>query len=160
MRKKLKKILVNTPLIFLAGFSVFTHAAIDRHALNARLKSLENHSGGRLGISVIDTSDGARFSWRGNERFPMCSTSKVMVVASVLQKSEKDKQLLDHKVFLKKSDMVNYNPVTQKHINSTMTVGELSVAALQFSDNAAMNKLLELIGGLRHATLFARGDWG
>jgi beta-lactamase class A len=156
MQKELKKFLVNTPLIFLAGFSAFTHAAIDRQALNAGLKSLENHSDGRLGVSVIDTSDGARFSWRGDERFPMCSTSKVIVVASVLQQSEKDKNLLDQKVSLKKSDMVNYNPVTQKHINSSMTVGELSVAALQFSDNAAMNKLLELIGGPRHATLFAR----
>ena len=79
-----------------------------------------------------------------------------MAVAAILKKNESDHSLLDKKIHINKSDMVNYNPITQKHIGSSMTVAELSAAALQYSDNAAMNKLLAYLGGPQQATHFAR----
>lgn len=143
-------------LFLLTGLAASAHAAINTQSLNAAIKTLEEQSGGRLGVAVIDTADGSRYAWRGDERFPLCSTSKVMAVASLLKSSEKNPSLLNEAIPLVKSDMVNYNPVTQKHINSTLTVAELSAAALQFSDNAAMNKLLAIGGGPRQTTQFAR----
>src|SRR4051812_26865376 len=38
--------------------------------------AVEQASGGRLGLSIIDTGSGERFGWRAAERFPMCSTFK------------------------------------------------------------------------------------
>lgn len=143
-------------LMAATGCSVSAHAAFDQLTLKSQFETLENKSDGRLGVAVVDTSDGSEYSWRGNERFPLCSTSKVMAVAAILKKNESDHSLLDKKIHINKSDMVNYNPITQKHIGSSMTVAELSAAALQYSDNAAMNKLLAYLGGPQQATHFAR----
>jgi len=143
-------------LIATAGCSVSACAAFNQQTLTSQLETLESKSGGRLGLAVIDTADGSKYAWRGNERFPLCSTSKVMAVAAILKKNERDPHLLDKKIHISKSDMVNYNPVTRKHIDSYMSVAELSAAALQYSDNAAMNKLLSYLGGPQQATHFAR----
>jgi beta-lactamase class A len=45
------------------------------------IKQLELKSGGRLGVSVLDTTAGAQIHHRGDERFPMCSTFKVLASA-------------------------------------------------------------------------------
>jgi beta-lactamase class A len=156
MKMNFKARLAGISLFVCAGFSVTAHAAFDQQALKIQFQTLENKSGGRLGVTVIDTSDGSTFSWRGNERFPLCSTSKVMVIAAILKKSESDPGLLDKKIHINKHDMVNYNPITQKFIGSSMTVAELSAAALQFSDNAAMNILLAYLDGPQQANQFAR----
>lgn len=101
----------------------------------------------RLGVALIDTADNTQVLYRGDERFPMCSTSKVMAAAAVLKQSETQKQLLNQPVEIKPADLVNYNPIAEKHVNGTMTLAELSAAALQYSDNTAMNKLIAQLGG-------------
>lgn len=143
-------------LLAATGCSLSAHAAFDQQTLQKKIEMLENKSGGKLGLTVVDTSDGTMYSWRGDEKFPLCSTSKVMVVAAILKKSESNTNLLAKKITINKSDMVNYNPITSKYIDSSMTITELSKAALQYSDNAAMNKLLSYLGGPRYATQFAR----
>lgn len=143
-------------LLAATGCSLSAHAAFDQQTLQKKIEMLENKSGGKLGLTVVDTSDGTTYSWRGDEKFPLCSTSKVMVVAAILKKSESDTNPLAKKITINKSDMVNYNPITSKYIDSSMTITELSKAALQYSDNAAMNKLLSYLGGPRYATQFAR----
>lgn len=143
-------------LLAATGCSLSAHAAFDQQTLQKKIEMLENKSGGKLGLTIVDTSDGTTYSWRGDEKFPLCSTSKVMVVAAILKKSESDTNLLAKKITINKSDMVNYNPITSKYIDSSMTITELSKAALQYSDNAAMNKLLSYLGGPRYATQFAR----
>ncbi|HDS8510076.1 class A beta-lactamase, partial [Escherichia coli] len=85
-----------------------------------------------------------------------CSTSKVMAAAAVLKQSETQKQLLNQPVEIKPADLVNYNPIAEKHVNGTMTLAELSAAALQYSDNTAMNKLIAQLGGPGGVTAFAR----
>lgn len=156
MKVNFKTSLAGIALLAAAGCSVSAYAAFDQQTLKSQFETLEKQSGGRLGVTVLDTSDGSKYSWRGNERFPLCSTSKVMVVAAILKKSESNPGLLNKKIHINKSDMVNYNPITQKHIDSSMTVAELSAAALQYSDNAAMNKLLTYLGGPQKAIKFAR----
>ncbi|MCV5532360.1 class A beta-lactamase, partial [Escherichia coli] len=66
------------------------------------------------------------------------------------------KQLLNQPVEIKPADLVNYNPIAEKHVNGTMTLAELSAAALQYSDNTAMNKLIAQLGGPGGVTAFAR----
>ncbi len=121
-----------------------------------KLAALEKSSGGRLGVALIDTADNAQTLYRADERFAMCSTSKVMAAAAVLKQSETQKKVLSQKVEIKSSDLINYNPITEKHVNGTMTLAELSAAALQYSDNTAMNKLIAHLGGPDKVTAFAR----
>ncbi len=111
-----------------------------------KLAELERQSGGRLGVALINTADNSQILYRADERFAMCSTSKVMAAAAVLKKSESEPNLLNQRVEIKKSDLVNYNPIAEKHVNGTMSLAELSAAALQYSDNVAMNKLIAHVG--------------
>ena len=120
----------------------------------AKAGALEKSSGGRLGVALIDTADNTQVLYRGDER-SMCSTSKVMAAAAVLKQSETQKQLLNP-VEIKPADLVNYNPIAEKHVNGTMTLAELSAYALQYSDNTAMNKLIAQLGGPGGVTAFAR----
>ena len=121
-----------------------------------KLAALEKSSGGRLGVALINTADNTQTLYRADERFAMCSTSKVMAAAAVLKQSETQKGLLSQRVEIKPSDLINYNPIAEKHVNGTMTFGELSAAALQYSDNTAMNKLIAHLGGPDKVTAFAR----
>ncbi|WP_210506855.1 class A beta-lactamase [Pantoea ananatis] len=131
-------------------------AGFDEAALQRGIQQLEKNAGGRLGVAVTDTADGAVFTYRGDARFPLCSTSKVFAVAAILKKSESADGLMSEKIAIHKADLVNYNPITEKHVGATMTVAELSAAALQYSDNTAMNALLIRLGGPQQVNAFAR----
>ncbi|EMY7604006.1 FONA family class A beta-lactamase, partial [Escherichia coli] len=124
--------------------------------IQQQLSELEKTSGGRLGVALIDTADNSQILYRGDERFPMCSTSKVMAVSALLKQSEMDKNLLAKRMEIKQSDLVNYNPIAEKHLDTGMTLAELSAAAIQYSDNTAMNKILEHLGGPAKVTEYAR----
>lgn len=86
----------------------------------------------------------------------MCSTGKVIAAAAVLKQSESDNSVLQRKMTISRADLTNWNPVTEKHVNKEMTLAELSAAALQYSDNTAMKKLITHLGGTDNVTAFAR----
>ena len=45
-----------------------------------------------------------------------------------------------------KEDLVDYSPITEKHIDTGMTLGEVAEAAVRYSDNTAGNILFHKIG--------------
>ncbi|MBJ2107830.1 class A beta-lactamase [Proteus terrae] len=130
--------------------------ADNNNTVEEQLNTLEKYSQGRLGVALINTEDNSQIIYRGEERFAMASTSKVMAVAAVLKASEKQAGLLDKNITIKKSDLVAYSPITGKHLTTGMTLAELSAATLQYSDNTAMNKILDYLGGPAKVTQFAR----
>jgi len=118
---------------------------------------LEAKGGGRLGVAVIDSRDGALIQHRGDERFPMCSTFKALAAAAVLKGLGADLAGLQRKIRFEKSDLVEYSPVTGEHAGGDgMTLAELCEAAVTRSDNTAGNLLLKNIGGPEGLTAFAR----
>ncbi|MDC9592385.1 class A beta-lactamase [Xenorhabdus sp. IM139775] len=121
-----------------------------------QLAMLEKKANGRLGAVLIDTSDHSTLTYRANERFPLCSTSKLMAVSAILKKSETDAHLLNQRVHYQSADLVEYSPVTEKHLKEGMTLAELSAATLQYSDNTAMNLLVNQLNGPDGVTKFAR----
>nr|WP_063860044.1 extended-spectrum class A beta-lactamase CTX-M-31 [Providencia sp. 4440]CAD99181.1 beta-lactamase CTX-M-31 [Providencia sp. 4440]CAD99182.1 beta-lactamase CTX-M-31 [Escherichia coli] len=151
IRRSMLTVMATLPLLF---SSATLHA--QANSVQQQLEALEKSSGGRLGVALINTADNSQILYRADERFAMCSTSKVMAAAAVLKQSESDKHLLNQRVEIKKSDLVNYNPIAEKHVNGTMTLAELGAAALQYSDNTAMNKLIAHLGGPDKVTAFAR----
>ncbi len=54
-----------------------------------RLAELEKRTGGRLGVSVLDTQTSISFGYRGSEAFPMCSTFKALAAGFVLARVDK-----------------------------------------------------------------------
>jgi beta-lactamase class A len=108
---------------------------------------IEQASGGRLGVAVIDTGSGERLGYRAAERFPMCSTFKFALAAVVLKQVEAGRERLDRRVPIAAGDILSNSPFSEKHVGGTATVAELCGAAITVSDNSAANLLLRTIGG-------------
>jgi beta-lactamase class A len=121
------------------------------------IRQIETDSGGRLGVSVLDTQTGLAYAWRGDERFPMCSTFKFLAAALVLSRVDQGQEQLSRRIAVQASDIVPYSPATQPRVGGLpMTVAELCEATVTLSDNAAANLLLKSFGGPQGLTAYAR----
>jgi beta-lactamase class A len=125
-------------------------------ALEAAFRRIEAESGGRLGVMLIDTKDGSRAGYRADERFPMCSTFKLLAGAAVLARVDAGKEKLDRRIRYDAKDLVTYSPVTEKHVATGMTLAQLCEAAITLSDNTAGNLLLANLSGPQGFTAFVR----
>jgi len=135
-----------------------TAKTLDERAqrLQGDLAHIEQETGGRLGVAVLDTESGLRASLRGDERFPMCSTFKSMASAAVLHRVDRGESTLQQHVQFEAKDLQPYSPVTKEHVGSGMTLAEICEAAITQSDNTAGNMLLREIGGPAGLTAFFR----
>lgn len=109
--------------------------------------AVEQTSGGRLGLAVIDTSSGERFGWRGVERFPMCSTFKFALAGLILKQVERKRETLARRIPVAAADIVSNSPFCEARVGGSASVAELCHATITVSDNAAANLLLRAIGG-------------
>lgn len=118
---------------------------------------LENQYGGRLGVAVLDTATGERMAYRADERFPMCSTFKLLIVGGILHNVDKGSERLDRWVAFQSSDLLEYAPVAKEQISrGGMTVNDLCAAAIEYGDNTAANLILKALGGPSEATRYVR----
>ena len=146
----------------LAGASILTLCprfalAAETDGAVARLASLEQRHGGRLGVAILDTSNAARVAHRGDERFLLCSTFKLLAVAAVLARVDRGTEQLDRRIVFGKEAVLAWAPVTHHHVGSPgMSVAELCEAAITVSDNTAANLLLASMGGPAAVTHFVR----
>lgn len=141
----------------LATVPTLAKASPERVDLKNRLSSLESWPGSRLGVAVLDTSSGKRFSRRGGERFGLCSTFKFVAASAVLNRVERGQDDLGRRIKFGASDLLDYAPVTSQHVGDVgMTLGELCAAAVEWSDNTAGNLILETIGGPAALTRYIR----
>ncbi len=123
----------------------------------ARLAALERRHGGRLGVAMLDTGSGRCASHRGDERFLMCSTYKLLLVAAVLVRVDRGVEQLDRRIVFGQDAVLSYAPITRLRVGAPgMRVAELCHAAITLSDNTAANLLLASIGGPAAVTAFAR----
>lgn len=121
------------------------------------LARIEAESGGRLGVAVFDSLTGARSGHRVDERFPMCSTFKLLAVAAVLSRADAGQERLDRRIPIRAGDILSYAPVTKERIGDAgMSIRELCEAAMTVSDNTAANLLLASLGGPAGVTAYAR----
>jgi beta-lactamase class A len=120
------------------------------------IAAAEARSGGRLGVAVLDTASGARTDHRGNERFPLCSTFKVLAVSAVLKRAETGHERLDRLIAIKRNELIAYSPVLKDRIGDSMTLVDLCAAAMTESDNTAADLVLKNLGGPAAVTAYAR----
>ncbi|HEX3700300.1 MAG TPA: class A beta-lactamase [Phenylobacterium sp.] len=121
-----------------------------------RIAALEARLGGRLGVAALDLGNGRRLRHRAGERFPMCSTFKLMAVAAILHRVDTACERLDRQVLVDRADVVGWAPVTGKHVGQKLSLEALCAAALDFSDNGAANLILNALGGPQGVTGYAR----
>jgi beta-lactamase class A len=125
--------------------------------LAADLVRIEKESGGRLGVAVLDTRTDAGTAHRVDERFPMCSTFKLLAAAAILARVDAGKDRLDSRIRFEARDVVVNSAMTKDRVGGEgMSVAELCEAAMIVSDNTAGNLLLARLGGPQGLTAYAR----
>ncbi|HEU5437000.1 MAG TPA: class A beta-lactamase [Telluria sp.] len=122
-------------------------------AFAAAIAQLETTHGGRLGVAAFDTGSRRWLQYRADERFPMCSTFKIIPAAAMLARGD---ELINLRIHYGKEDLLPNSPITEKHLLDGMSNADLCAATLQYSDNAAANLLMKQLGGPAGMTAFAR----
>jgi beta-lactamase class A len=110
-----------------------------------KFAQLENEFYAQLGVYAMDTGTNQTVEYRPNEHFAYSSTFKPLAAAILLEQNNIED--LEKVVTYSNNDLVTYSPVTEKHVDTGMTLLEISEAAIRKSDNTAGNLLLEAIGG-------------
>lgn len=122
-----------------------TGTVIDR---SVDLAAVEQTHDVRLGVYATDTGTGDSVEHRADERFAFASTFKAFLVGALLE--QESTSVLEQELSISADDLVAYAPTVEEAVaqgRTTMTVAELADGAVRFSDNAAANLLLDLVGG-------------
>ncbi|WP_337019402.1 class A beta-lactamase [Oceanobacillus massiliensis] len=108
-------------------------------------KQLENEFDARLGIYAIDTETEKSVVYRADERFAFASTYKALAAGVLLD--QKTMNELEKIITYTEDDLVTYSPITEKHVDTGMSLKEIAEAAIRSSDNTAGNLLFNELGG-------------
>lgn len=110
-----------------------------------KFAQIEDEFDAQLGVYAINTATNETIEYQPNERFAYTSTFKALAAAILLKQNNLED--LEKVITYNEDDLVSHSPVTEKHVDSGMTLLEISEAAIRKSDNTAANFLLEAIGG-------------
>lgn len=115
--------------------------------VRARIKEMEQETGGRIAVSFRDLLSGRRFSYKGTCAFLSASTIKILLLAELLRQAEAGKFSLSGSIILGEKDRTGGDGILKEldpgHI---FTVRELALLMIIVSDNEATNRLLDLVG--------------
>lgn len=139
----------------LMAFAVMTHATPS--SIEDKLASLETSANGRLGVAAMNTKTGRAVYYRGDERFPIASTYKILPVAALLKDSASEPSILKQKVKYKAPNPRSWSPVTKHNARKGMTLVELMAASISYSDSTATDLVVEALGGPYRFLDFAKG---
>ncbi|MFC4235317.1 class A beta-lactamase [Thalassospira xianhensis] len=131
-------------------------AASANDRLMDAIHAVETRLGARVGVSILNVENGREWQYREDERFPLTSTFKLLACAAVLHKVDFGTETLDRRITYGAEDLVPYSPITEKHVDGGMTIGELCEATLHLSDNTAANLILDALGGPGKLTAYLR----
>ncbi|MCI1859868.1 MAG: class A beta-lactamase [Sporolactobacillus sp.] len=138
-----------------AGWSVSAQSPADKREkavkkipaslINREFDQLERKFNAWLGVYAIETGTNRKIAYRPNQRFAYASTYKALAAGAVLQQNSISQ--LNEVITYTENDLATYSPITEKHVDTGMTLGEICAAAIRYSDNTAGNLLLEKLGG-------------
>ncbi len=151
-----------TSVVFLGGLGFrdsFASASQPERSevILSRLRNLEAEATGRLGVHILNTSNGMEYSYRSDERFMMLSSFKLLASALVLHRVDSGQESLERRISYQKEDLIPWSPVTEHHADGAgMTLAELCEATITTSDNTAANLILASYGGPAALTAYLR----
>lgn len=129
----------------------------DRFApLRRIIPRIEHDAGGPLGFALFDSHNGARFHHRAQQRFPLCSTFKLLLAARLLHGAQTGRWRMDDRVAIAATDLIPPSPFTGSRVGTGATLAELAQAMTAFSDNGAANLALTHVGGPAAVTAWLR----
>ena len=98
-----------------------------------------------LGVYAVNTGTGRTVTFQADQRFAFCSTVKALAAADLLRR-DTDAQL-GRTVTYTAADLVDYSPVTSQHVAGGLSLTAVMTAAMEVSDNTALNLMLDQLGG-------------
>jgi beta-lactamase class A len=143
-RKFLVAAAATTTLVSIPSASA---SAARRADAEAKLRELERRNA-RLGVCFLDTASGEVAGNRMEERFALCSTFKLAMVAACLREADHGRLSLSEIIKYTKADLLEWAPVTEEHLaKGGLSIAELAQAAQELSDGTAANLLVKRLGG-------------
>lgn len=116
----------------------------------AELRRFDEGFDGALGVAAIDLTTGHAFALHGDTSFPQASVIKIPILARMYQAARAGKFSLDGPVTIEPREAAGGSGHLQERLKSgkpvTLTVRELITAMIEWSDNTATNKCIELAG--------------
>jgi beta-lactamase class A len=106
---------------------------------------LEKRYAARLGVFAVDTGTGMTVAHREDERFAFASTYKALAAAAVL--AQTGERQLDEVIRYDPVEIVEHSPVTERHVETGLSLRRVAEAAVRDSDNTAGNLLFDQLGG-------------
>ena len=125
-------------------------------AVRRAIAGIERSAGGPIGVAILDTGSGARFEHRAQQRFPLCSTFKLLLAARLLHGAQDGRWAMTDRLPVAAADMMYHAPFTETRIGGTASLAELAEAMVTNSDNPAANIALRHIGGPAALTAWLR----
>jgi beta-lactamase class A len=115
-----------------------------------RIKAVDDVLDGVLGVATIDLTSGRTFGYNAGAVFPTASSIKIPIMIQVFRDERAGKFSFGDKATLGPKDNAGGSggPL-QKALDKgpvTMTIRELLEDMIQYSDNSATNKLIDLVG--------------
>ncbi len=116
--------------------------------IQKRLETVVREFPGTLGVAVRNLDTGEAFVVNGDMRFPTASLIKVAVMVETYHQMAEGKFRAETAVTLAESDKAGDEPVVlnQLHPGISLTVSDLLVLMIAFSDNTATNLLVRRVG--------------
>lgn len=131
-----------------AGAPTVTVPAPDLDSIvKEELVGLEQEYEAKIGVVALDTATGESVSYGGDRRFGFASTIKVFAAAELLRSvhgPDRDELV---RWTADEAASAGHAPVTSQHVADGLTYAQLAEATVRFSDNAALNLILDRIGG-------------
>jgi beta-lactamase class A len=127
--------------------------------VDAAIAAAARDSSGTVGVYARRLGVGTPVTYNADEIFPSASVIKLVVFVSLYQYAEAHPSVFDRKIVLQRDDFVggseildSYNP------GDALTIGTLSRAMIEQSDNTASNVLISFLGFERiHDTIAHAG---
>jgi beta-lactamase class A len=147
-----------TLLTSVAGLTAWSSGWAHAEDALPTLVDYERETGGRIGLYAKNLSTGTNVTWRGNERFVMCSTFKASLAGLVLTRIDRGQDQLEYMIPYGSSDIPDWHaPVAKQNLaKGAMSVADMCEAAVEYSDNTCANLLLARVGGPNSLTAFWR----
>jgi beta-lactamase class A len=115
--------------------------------IDERIDALQRRNNTKIGVYAVNLDTSSTLAHLDGESFAMCSTFKGYAAARVLQMVQQGALTLDRQIYVDpKQTALPNSPRTAPNSGGQMTLAELCAAAVQVSDNAAANLVLQTIG--------------
>ena len=111
------------------------------------LAGLEREYDAAVGVMAVDTGTGESVSYGEDRRFGFASTIKAFAAAVFLQSVSGAARDEIVRWTAEEAAAAGHAPVTSQHVEDGLTYAQLAEAAVRVSDNAALNLILDRIGG-------------